>query len=76
MKFFCDHYNLKNIKHVKRILPPYIDVILTNYAYPFQSRCVLNTELFDVNLSTLTVMRRKLEKLQQRLTNYRSCKKF
>ena len=66
MKAFCDNYNLTNP----------MKQILSNTTRSFQSTCVIETELSDFHLMTLTVMKKSFKKFHPRLINYRSYKNF
>ena len=81
MKCFYDNYNLKSlIKQPTCYKNPdnttYIDLMLINAPRSFQSTCVLETGLSDFRLMTLAVMRKSFKKLQPRIINYTSYKKF
>ena len=77
MKSFCENYNLKSL--IKQTTcnknpnkPTCIDLILKNVPRVFQSKCVLETELSDFDLMTVTVMRKTFKKIRPRVINYRS----
>ena len=63
MKLFCENYNLKSvIKEPTCYKNPNksacIDLILTNVALMFQSKCVTETGLSHFNLMTVAVVRK------------------
>ena len=63
MKLFCENYNLKSvIKEPTCYKNPNkstcIDLILTNVARMFQSKCVTETGLSHFNLMTVAVIRK------------------
>ena len=71
LKSFCENYNLKALikqrtkKHAAKILHlrttlVMIDSILANFHRSLQSRCILKTGLSDVDLMTVTVIRKKV----------------
>ena len=81
MKSFCETYNLTNlIKQLTCYKNPdnsaCIDLILTKYSRTFQSTFVIETELSDFHLMTLTIMRKTFKKQRPRIINYRSFKHF
>ena len=81
MKSFCETYNLTNlIKQLTCYKNPdnsaCIDLILTKYSRTFQSTFVIETELSDFHLMTLTIMRKTFKKQRTRIINYRSSKHF
>ena len=81
MKSFCKNYNLKSLikqptcyKNPNK--PKCIDLILTNVPRMFQITCVLEIDLSDFRVMTVTVMRKKFRKILSRVTNYRSYRDF
>ena len=81
MKCFCDNYNLKSLTKQPTCYKNLdnatcIDLLLTNAPRSFPSTCVLETELSDFHLMTLTVMRKIFKKSQPRIINRRSYKNF
>ena len=69
MKIFCDSYSLTSLlKHPTCYKnpsnPKCIDLILTNVPRSFQTTCVIETELTDFHLITLTVVRKSFKKLK------------
>ena len=80
-KTFCDSYSLISlIKHPTSYKnpshPKCIDLILTNVPRSFQTLSVIETELSDFHVMTLTAMRKSFEKLKPRVIHYRSYKNF
>ena len=78
---FCDDYCLKCLIRQPTCYkspsnPTCANLILTNAPQKFQSTCVLETELLDFYLMTVTVMRKIFEKLKPRTINYRPYKHF
>ena len=81
MKSFCENYDLKSLIkqptcYKNPDCPTCIDLILTNVPRSFQSTCVVETELSDFHLMTLTVLRKSFKKFQPKLIKYRSYKTF
>ena len=77
MESYCENYDLKSlIKQATRYKnpnkPTSIDLILTNVPRIFQYTCVLETELSDFHLITVTATRKTSEKMHPRVINYRS----
>ena len=69
LKIFCDSYSLTSLlKHPTCYKnpsnPKCIDLILTNVPRSFQTTCVIETELTDFHLITLTVVRKSFKKLK------------
>ena len=81
MKSFCENYGLKNLIKQPTCYknpsnPTCIYLILTNVHRSFQSTCVIETGLSDLNMMALTVMRKGFKKFQPRIINYRPYKHF
>ena len=81
MKSFCENYCLKNLIRQPTCYknpsnPVCIDLILTNVPRSFQSTCVVETGLSDLQFMTLAVMRKSFKKYQPKTINYRSYKNF
>ena len=79
VKAFSDNYNLTSLIkqptcYKNQSNPICIDLIQSNTPRSFQSTCVIETRLSDLNLIALTVMKKSFRKLHPRLINYRSCK--
>ena len=67
IKAFCNNYGLKSLIRQPTCYkstsnPTCIDLILTNSPQKFQITCVLETELTDFHLMTMTVMRKNFKK--------------
>ena len=80
-KAFCDNCNLTSLIKQPTCYknpnnPTCIGLILSNTPRSFQITCVIETGRSDFHLMTLTVMKMSFRKLQPRLVNYRSNKKF
>ena len=80
-KAFCDNCNLTSLIKQPTCYknpnnPTCIGLILSNTPRSFQISCVIETGRSDFHLMTLTVMKMSFRKLQPRLVNYRSNKKF
>ena len=81
MTYFCETYNLTNLikqptcyKNLENQV--WIDLILTNDPRTFQSACLIKTGLSDIDLMTLTIIRKTLKKQRPRIIIYWSYKHF
>ena len=81
MKCFCDNYGLKTLIRKPTCFrntenPICINLMLTKVPRSFQSTYVIETDLSDFHLMTLTVVRKEYQKFQSRIISYRSYRHF